>query len=353
MGISLCVIARNEEKNIERCLKSVVGLVDEIIFVDTGSDDGTVEIAKKFTGKIFHFEWNGNHSDAKNFALSKAAREWILSLDADETISQRDFERIRELVKENEFLGFSLIQRNYTNKIGGFEWVSSKDDNYEESTIAYGFSPRRMVRLFRNDERIRFEGVIHDNVGDAILRVRGRIKDIEIPIHHFGTMEISEEKIRRYIEAEKKNLRDDFFQYCQIGIQLHSIRENDEAIEFLRRSIEKNPLFPFSWLELGIIMLEGNNLKEAKKALHKAESLVEHPMIYGYLGVLYGMLEDYEKSIDYLRKAISLLPNNADFHYNLGFTYYKAGMKKEAYAEMKRAIELNQEYSKLVKIGVY
>ncbi len=353
MRISLCIIARNEEKNISRCLESVRGLVDEVILVDTGSDDKTVEIAKRFTDsdKIFHFKWNGNHSDAKNFALNHASKEWILSLDADETISSRDFERIRELMKENEFMGFSLIQRNYSNKTGGFEWVSCVGDSYDESKIAYGFSPRRIVRLFRNDGRIRFEGVIHDNVGNSILKIGGKIKDTGVPIHHFGTMDISPDKIKRYIEMEKKNLRDDFFQYCQIGIQLHSIKENDEAAEFLKKSIEKNPLFPFSWLELGIIMLERKDLKEAERCLHKAEELAEHPMIYNYLGVLYGMLADYEKSVAYLKKAVDLIPLNADFHYNLGFTYLKMGMKKEAYEEMKKAIELNPAYKKRINFG--
>lgn len=348
MIISLCVIAKNEEKNIEKCLDSAKDLVDEIIFVDTGSSDRTIEIARKFTDKIFYFEWNDNHSDAKNFALSHATKEWILSLDADETISQKDHERIRELTKKSEFLGFSLIQRNYTNKIGEFSGVSCKNDDYEESKRAFGYVPRRMVRLFKNNPKIRFEGVIHDNVGNSILRI-GKICYTDIPIHHFGTLNPSAEKIKRYIEIEKKNLKGDFFQDCQIGVQMHSIGENDEAIEFLKKSIEKNPAFPFAWLELGIIMLEKRNLEEAKKLLHKAESLADHPMIYDYLGVLYGLLEDYEKSVAYLKKAISLLPNNADFHYNLGFAYAKAGMQKEAIEEMKIAVTLNPEYKKMVE----
>lgn len=348
MGISVCIIAKNEEQNIERCLESVKGLADEIIFVDTGSTDKTIEIARKFTDKIFHFKWNDNHSDAKNFALSHATKEWILSLDADETISPKDYERIRELTKKSEFVGFSLIQRNYTNRIGEFGWVSSRNDSYEESKKAFGYVPRKMVRLFKNDPRIRFEGVVHDNVGNSILKI-GKICDTAIPIHHFGTLNPSAEKIKKYIEIEKKSLKGDFFQDCQIGIQLHSIGENDEAVEFLKKSISRNPAFPFSYLELGIIMLEKRNLEEAKKLLHKAESLAEHPMIYDYIGVLYGLLEDYEKSIAYLKKAISMLPENADFHYNLGFAYAKAGMQNEAVKEMKIAVTLNPEYKKMVE----
>jgi len=348
MGISLCVIAKNEEANIENCLQSVKGLVDEIVFVDTGSTDKTAEIAKKFTGKIFNFKWNDNFSDAKNFALNHATNEWILFLDADETIASSDYGRIRDLTKKTEFLGFSLIQRNYTNNIGEFGWVSGKDDSYDESKKAFGYVPRAMVRLFRNDLRIGFEGAVHENIGNSILKI-GKIFDTDIPIHHFGTLKETPEKIRRYIELEKKNLKDDFFQYCKIGIQLHSIQENDEAVEFLKKSIEKNQEFPFSFLELGVIMLEKRNLEEAKRFLHKAESLIEHPMINNYLGVLYGLLGDYQKSVDYLKKAIALLPNNADFHYNLGFAYAKAGMSNDAYAEMKKAVELNPEYKKLVE----
>jgi len=347
MGISLCVIARDEEKNIEKCLSSVQGLVNEIIFVDTGSKDKTISIAKKFTGKIFNFTWTDNFSDAKNFALSKATGDWILFLDADETISESDHQKIENLTKTG-FLGFSFIQRNYTNETGGFELTSTKNDSYQESKSAFGYVPRKMVRFFKNLPGIKFEGAIHENIAESILKL-GKIKDTNIPIHHFARS--TKEKIKKYIELEKRNLKDDFYSYCKLGSQLHTLGEIPEAIIYLKKSISKNPDFPYSWLELGAIMLELGSLKEAEKALQEAEHLTNSPMLYNYLGILYSMQGKYEEAITYLKKAISLLPNNPDFHFNLGSAYLNTGEKNQAYTEMKKAISLNPEYSKRVKFS--
>src|SRR3990167_8792325 len=93
--ISLCMITKNEEKWLEQCLNSVKEIVDEIIIVDTGSTDKTKEIAKKFNAKFFDFKWIGDFSAARNESLNHATKDWILVLDADETIAKEDLEKIK------------------------------------------------------------------------------------------------------------------------------------------------------------------------------------------------------------------------------------------------------------------
>ncbi len=88
--LSLCMIVKNEEENIGRCLASVKPVVDEMIVVDTGSTDRTIDIAKAFGAQVYDFEWTNNFAEARNFSLSKAAGDWILVLDADEVISSLD-----------------------------------------------------------------------------------------------------------------------------------------------------------------------------------------------------------------------------------------------------------------------
>lgn len=97
MEISLCMIVKNEEDVLERCLKSVCDLVDEIIIVDTGSTDATKEIAKKFTDKIYDFEWVDDFSAARNYSFSFATKEYSMWLDADDVITDEDAQKIREL----------------------------------------------------------------------------------------------------------------------------------------------------------------------------------------------------------------------------------------------------------------
>src|SRR5687767_12493572 len=94
--LSVCLIVKNEERYLAQCLQSVRGLWDDLVIVDTGSTDRTVEIAESFGARVFHFTWCDDFSAARNFCLDQITTDWILSLDADETIAGRDHALIRE-----------------------------------------------------------------------------------------------------------------------------------------------------------------------------------------------------------------------------------------------------------------
>lgn len=97
--LSLCMIVKNEEKVLPRCLDSVKNIADEIIIVDTGSSDHTVEIAGKYTDKIYHYKWNDDFSAARNFAFSKGVSDYLMWLDADDVLPERERNRLQELKK--------------------------------------------------------------------------------------------------------------------------------------------------------------------------------------------------------------------------------------------------------------
>ena len=94
--ISLCMIVKDEEDVIARCLDSVKDLVDEIIIVDTGSTDRTKEIVSKYTDKIYDFEWVNDFSKARNFSFSKATKDYILWLDADDIILETELKKLKQ-----------------------------------------------------------------------------------------------------------------------------------------------------------------------------------------------------------------------------------------------------------------
>src|SRR3989338_2535121 len=106
--ISLCMITKNEEKYLEQCLNSVKAFVDEVVIVDTGSIDKTKEIAKRFNAKIYDFKWVDDFSAARNESLKYATKDWILVLDADEVLEEKDCLKIKELIKNDgkETFGF-------------------------------------------------------------------------------------------------------------------------------------------------------------------------------------------------------------------------------------------------------
>ena len=88
--VSLCMIVKNEENYLPNCLNSIKDIVDEIIVVDTGSTDKTVDIAKSFGAKVYYFPWRNNFSEARNESLKYATKDWILILDADDELSPKN-----------------------------------------------------------------------------------------------------------------------------------------------------------------------------------------------------------------------------------------------------------------------
>ncbi|MFR9069355.1 MAG: glycosyltransferase family 2 protein, partial [Paraclostridium sp.] len=96
--LSICMIVKNEEKNIGRCLDSIKEISDEIIIVDTGSTDRTIEICKSYFAKIIQYKWNNDFSEARNISIDYATKDYILFLDADEEIPKEDLIKIKNLL---------------------------------------------------------------------------------------------------------------------------------------------------------------------------------------------------------------------------------------------------------------
>ena len=128
MSISLCMIVKNEEQYIEQALKSVEGLVDEIIIVDAQSTDQTVTIAKKYTRKICSRPWNDDFAEARNFSLQHATKELILVLDADEVIAKKDHEQIKALTEDRQYDAYTFIQASYTNDLTQFGFTPIQEN---------------------------------------------------------------------------------------------------------------------------------------------------------------------------------------------------------------------------------
>ncbi|MBU4009168.1 MAG: glycosyltransferase family 2 protein, partial [Proteobacteria bacterium] len=143
--ISVCLIAKNEEKYIDQCLSSVKKIADEIIFVDTGSTDKTVEIARKYTDKIYVHPWNDSFSEARNHYLEYATGEWIFQIDADE-----------ELVKEDIPIVSKAVQDGTIDAVM-VQIVSKLREGKSESLHS-------VERIFRNNKQIHYEGRVHNRL---------------------------------------------------------------------------------------------------------------------------------------------------------------------------------------------
>ncbi len=156
--ISLCMIVKNEEKILARCLDSVAELMDEIIIVDTGSADATKEIAARYTDKIYDFTWVDDFSAARNFAFSKASGEYIYSADADEVISPENREKFRAL-KEAMLPEIEIVQMRYGNQLQ-HGTVYNFDEEYRPKLFK---RQRKFVWIEPIHETVRLEPVVYDS----------------------------------------------------------------------------------------------------------------------------------------------------------------------------------------------
>lgn len=175
--ISLCMILKNEEDVIGRCLDSIKDLVDEIIIVDTGSTDNTLEILKKYDAKVYNFKWVDDFSKARNYSFSKATMEYMLWLDADDVLLDSDRTLFKEM-KENLDKAVDVVAMNY---------VLSRDEQGKPQ-----FSMKRN-RLLKRGRGYRWDGRVHEYV-----QVYGNIVQSDISISHMKNKEYTDRNLRIY-----------------------------------------------------------------------------------------------------------------------------------------------------------
>ncbi|SDZ44823.1 Glycosyltransferase involved in cell wall bisynthesis [Bacillus sp. 166amftsu] len=181
--ISLCMIVKDEEDVLERCLLSVKNLVDEIIIVDTGSTDRTKEIASRFTHKIFEFEWVNDFSIARNFSFSKATKDYILWLDADDVIDEKNQEKFLQLKQELSSLVDSVMMP--------YHLMFDSEDMPIYSTMRN--------RLVKREKGFAWRGIVHE-----YLEVHGNIIHSNTSIHHKKLKAYTDRNLRIYRELVQK-----------------------------------------------------------------------------------------------------------------------------------------------------
>jgi len=184
--LTAVVITHNEEENIGRCLKSVRELVDEIVVVDSGSTDKTIEIAKKFGAKIYSRKFD-NFAGQRNYSIEKANGEWIISLDADEVVTKALAKEIKNSIQDTQYLAFFIPRRNiiFGKEIKHARW-----------------SPDKHIWLFKKS-KAKFVGKIHEEV-----KVNGNVGDLINSKIHYSHKNVGEflAMLTNYTEFEAEKL---------------------------------------------------------------------------------------------------------------------------------------------------
>lgn len=318
--ISLCMIAKDEEDFIKKTIEAAKPLVDEIIVVDTGSKDRTKEIAQKLGAKVFDFKWNNDFSEAHNLAVEKAEMDWVLVLDADETISRKDHKKILKLVKDESVDGYVLEQRTYSTNVESHNW-SFCEGNYEEEKDFAGYFASKLVRLFRNNKGYKFIHKNHDVVDPSIKEKNGKIVNPNIPMHHFAKTKgtsFFEGKVDQYLEMGLNQIKEEPSNprpYYEIGLIYLTKNDLKKAEKNFKKVVELNPGYKTAFAQLGIIELKRKNYKKAAEIFQ--DSIQRKPkqdLAYLYLGELMMMINKFEKAARIFKQAALINPKNFKAH---------------------------------------
>lgn len=221
--LSLCMIAKNEAESIKRCIESVKGAVDEIVVVDTGSSDNTVEIASSLGAKVLTAEWEDDFSKARNMSLEQATGDWVLFLDCDEELAGDSLPELRDIIQTES-------AEAYFVKI-----INTTAEGIELTVPA--------LRLFRNRSEYRFGGRIHEQIIGSIAQRcdRSQILYSNIIVHHFGynqklaNIPAKIQRNMKILTSIPEEKRDGFY-YYNLGTEYIRLGRKEEALASFARS---------------------------------------------------------------------------------------------------------------------
>ena len=241
-GLSLCMIVKDEERNLAECLDSVRGLAGELIVVDTGSTDATPRLAARYGAEVVPFDFAVvDFAGARNHAIGHARGRWILMLDADERLDRAGAPAIDKLVSLDENAGYFLERHN----------LSSDNRNSFRDYV---------VRLFPNRPDYRYRGRVHETVDASILAGGGRLLRTGIRIDHTfsSDREARRRKNYKYIEILKEEIAADPGDDSRLDFlasEYHQLEMFDEATEIAERIAQVRPLDPRAHLFAGVYHL--------------------------------------------------------------------------------------------------
>jgi len=232
VGVSACLIVKNEEQHLERCLRSLKGRVDEIIVVDTGSTDRTVKIAESYGATIGHFKWINDFAEARNASLDLVTQPWILWIDADEELVGGCEPYLLRAQSYPCYASYSVIIRN----------IDSEGASDSEAYL------HTADRLFQNHPKIRFEGRIHESIKSGVVASGLYVRSLyEVNLNHYGYSEemmLARGKDARNLELITQELEknpNDPFQLFNLANTHSAAGRSTETIEQGRKCIANLP----------------------------------------------------------------------------------------------------------------
>ena len=359
--ISLCMIVKNEEAVLARSLESVKALADELIIVDTGSTDGTMDIAKRYTDKVFHFKWTDDFSAARNFSFSKATKDYQMWLDADDIVPEESIKKIIELKNniddaidivtmkyytyfdENNLPVYCLTRERLLKREKNYRWEDPVHEcipivgNILRSNIAIWHKKLDMAR--NSDRNIRIYEAMEKR-GQNFTPRQLFYFALELKDHNYY------EKAAAYFEkflATEKGWKEDCISGCfNLAVCYKAIGKTEEILPILFKSFEYDSPRAELCSEIGYYYKDAGDYSLAFRWFDTAGSLQHFDSVgfilldyWGYIPnveacVCLSNMGDYKRAYEYNERAGKYKPGNAAVVYNRVFLTAKMGERLTA-----------------------
>lgn len=335
--ISLCMIVKNESINLKNCLDSIKNVVDEIIIVDTGSTDNTVEIAKEYSDKVFFFEWIDNFAAARNFSFSKASMDYILWLDADDVLLPENSEKLYHL-KHSLSPSIDAVSMQYHCDF----------DDYGNVALNV-----RRTRLVKKSKNYQWDGVVHEN----LLIKSSAFYDSDIVVTHrkikgttnpYRNLKIYEKLL---LSGKEFTLRDTL----HYAMELHQHKSYQKATEYYLKFLEMNGITADDCVYVCSKLADcyyqlGDRKKERECIFRSFDYDSPRPEFCCRLGYTFLEKNQFSQAAFWYNLAIQLPQLNNNWvvqnqisstwlpHIQLGLCYYQMGEYEKSYYHNKTAL---------------
>jgi len=306
--LSICMMVKDEEKNIRRCLDALRPLLDkpdvELIIVDTGSQDDSVNISKEYTNKIYHHPWENNFSHMRNITISYAKGEFIFILDADEVLL--DPLGLYSILTDENLSSFNTYLLKIKNLV---------------PTGAPVMLPQQ--RIFRNDGEFHYEGSVHNQP-----KYKDPVLSTDIILDHYGYLflddDIREKKFQRTASILIKELEKDpdniYYRY-QLARSYHAHREKEKALDEIRKAY--------------------------KLICNDKGKMSTHAYVYGDYATRCCAANEFDEAVKVCLEGIQALPEYVDLYFMLAYAYNQLNNRAEACKAYEKYIYLAERYPEL------
>ncbi len=308
LRLSLCMIVRDEQEMLPRCLSAAAAAVDEIVIVDTGSSDATVEIARSFGARVIEHPWRGSFAEARNVSFDAAEGDWLVYLDADEVLVEGDCALLRSLTGRTWREGFYLCETNHTGELG------------DGTAVVHN-----ALRVLRNRREYRFHGRVHEQIAGSLpTYLPERLEVSGVRVEHFGYLG----SVR---SARAKSARN---------------------IELLRAEQAERPPSAFLHFNLGSEHAAAGNSLAAMAELKRAWELLDdgidragEEFVAPLASRLVRALRDCGRAEDAIARAeeaLEWLPGFTDLVYEQALARLELGQRERALALFRRCVEMGE-----------